>query len=122
MPATKDSYRVTGRTADELTRELNFLFARFADRMDRIEGIRGTATIASDLNMQSNRVTELGDGSEDSDAARVGDLLSDGPTFTSVTTTGGMTAGTTMAVGTDLTVGGNVYVRDADGNLIHSME
>lgn len=122
MAKTKDSYRVSGRTADEITRELNFIFARLADRMDKIEGIRGTASIASNLEMNSNRVTDIGEGAESDDAARVGDLTPDGPTFTGLTVTGAASVGTTLTVGTDASIGGNVYVYDADDNLIHSME
>lgn len=116
MAATKDSYRIIGRTPEEIVRELNFVLARLADRIDKAEGIRGTAAIASDLDMNSNRVVDVGPGSDSADAARVGDLLSDGPIFASVTTTAD------MAVGGDVSVGGNIYVYDADDNLIHSME
>lgn len=74
MAKTKDVYRVTGRTSDEITRELNFLFARLADRMDRIEGIRGTASIASDLEMNANKVTNIAASTDEEDAARVGSV------------------------------------------------
>lgn len=71
MPKAKDSYRVSGRTPEELQREINFMLARMADRMDKIEGIRGTASIESDLEMNSHKIKELESGSASNDAATV---------------------------------------------------
>lgn len=71
MAKTRDSYQLSAFTQEAI----NFVFARLTDRLDKLEGIRGT----SDL------------------------------------TVGGLT-------GTTLTVNGNVYVYDADGELVHSME
>jgi hypothetical protein len=110
MAKSRDSYRITGRTVEELQRELNFLLQRMADRMDKIEGIRGTASIESNLDMNQNRVTHVAVGSAQSDAARIGDLLEVPPTFNGVTLTG------------DLVANADIKVYDADGNLIHSME
>lgn len=74
MPKTRDSYRVTAQTASELTRELNFLLQRIADRLDKMEGIRGTASIESDLDMNDNVITELRAGVLDVDSVRVMEL------------------------------------------------
>lgn len=104
MPKAKDSYRVTGQTVPELTRELNFLLQRMADRMDRMEGIRGTASIESDLEMNANRVRDIGAGSVSTDGARLGDLEADSLDFGNVN------------------LSGDLKVYDEDDNLIHSLE
>lgn len=118
MARTRDNYQVTGRTVEELARSLNFLLQRIADRMDRIEGIRGTASIESALDMNLNRITELADAEEDTDALNreQADLTGASPTFSS------LTSSTFVDVGTDLSVDGVIEVFDDDGHLIHSME
>ena len=52
MTKTRDSYLLSARTVPELVRELNFTFQRIADRLDKIEGIRGSASIENDLSLQ----------------------------------------------------------------------
>ena len=52
MTKTRDSYLLSARTVPELVRELNFTFQRIADRLDKIEGIRGSANIENDLSLQ----------------------------------------------------------------------
>jgi hypothetical protein len=49
---TRDSYLLSARSVPELVRELNFTFQRIADRLDKIEGIRGSASIDNDLSLQ----------------------------------------------------------------------
>lgn len=44
MPKTKSNYQIPGGSA-----ELNFVLARIADRLDKLEGIRGDAKIESGL-------------------------------------------------------------------------
>jgi len=110
MAKSRDSYIITGNTLDEMKRNMQFLLQRMADRMDKMEGIRGTSSIESDLDMNLNRVVEVAPGSASTDAARVGDLLSLPPTFNGATLIG------------DLTVKADVKVYDSDGNLIHSLE
>ena len=51
MTKTRDSYLLSARTVPELVRELNFTFQRIADRLDKIEGIRGSASIENDLSI-----------------------------------------------------------------------
>jgi hypothetical protein len=82
-----------------------------ADRMDQMEGIRGTASISSDLDMKSNRVTDLGMAVNAADGLRKSqaDITGTSQSLGDVTVT-------------KLTVNGNVYVYDADNNLIHSLE
>lgn len=45
MARTRDNYQVNGNTVDELRTSLNFLLQRIADRLDGIEGIRGSAEL-----------------------------------------------------------------------------
>ena len=53
MAKTRDNYQITGQTVEELVRNLNFLLQRLADRMDKIEGIRGTSSIEGDVAAQN---------------------------------------------------------------------
>lgn len=46
MP-TRDSYLLTASTLPELVTQLNFYLARIADRLDKLEGIRGSTDIAT---------------------------------------------------------------------------
>jgi len=107
MAKTRDSYQVLGGTVEEIKRNLNFMLQRMADRMDKIEGIRGTSSIESDLDMNSNRVTDLGVAVSIADGLRKdqADLTGANPSVTSLTVSGG-----------------NVKVYDSNGVKIHSLE
>jgi hypothetical protein len=126
MPKARDNYTVTGSTVEELSRSLNFLLQRFADRMDKIEGIRGTAAMDSDLDMNGHRAVDLGEGSSPTDSVRMGDL----PTFDNgLSVTGTLTVDGEIDLTGDLTVRGvldvmtgPIKVFDSAGNLIHSLE
>jgi hypothetical protein len=126
MAKTRDNYSVSGNTVDELKRSLHFMMQRMADRMDKIEGIRGTASIESDLEMNDNAVKEVGAGAEDTDAARLGDLLEEPLTLSQLTVTGNSSL-TTVTISGDTTTEGDVQVdgiitvRDADGHIIHQL-
>ena len=126
MAKTRDNYSVSGNSLDELKRSLNFMMQGFADRMDKIEGIRGTASIESDLEMNDNAVREVGAGAEDTDAARLGDLLEEPLTLSQLTVTGDSSL-TTVTISGDTTTEGDVQVdgiitvRDADGHIIHQL-
>lgn len=104
MSKSRDSFILTAQTVPELVQQLNFLLQRWNDRIDKIEGIRGTATIESDLNMSDHRVRSVGAGSLDNDGARLGDVPQDDVDFNNVNLTG------------------NLKIYDDDGNLIHSLE
>lgn len=121
MAKTRDNYQVTGTTVEEIKRSLNFILQRFADRIDKMEGIRGTASIESDLEMNDNAVREVGAGSEDDDAARLIDLLTE-PLSLSELTVSGETFLTSLETEGDAEINGDIFVYDSDGNLIHSME
>lgn len=106
MAKTRDNYQIQGNSVPELVLGLNLLLQRLADRMDKIEGIRGTASIESDLNMNMNQITALDAATLDADAVQKAQLpdqslsSSDSPTFQGLTVTGN-----TLLSG-DLTVNG----------------
>ena len=64
-------YNIIGVTLEEIRNSLQFHFLNVGDRLDRIEGIRGAASIASALAMNENKVTGLADGEDDQDAATI---------------------------------------------------
>lgn len=41
-------YRVNGATLDEVVQSLNFALQSIADRLDKLEAIRGTPTLTTD--------------------------------------------------------------------------
>ena len=59
MPS-KERYLITGATADEIRNSLNFALQRIGDRLDKLEGIRGGASIESDLDMNDKKVVNAG--------------------------------------------------------------
>ena len=95
--ASRDNYSVIGNDIEELKRSLNFLLQRLADRMDKIEGIRGTPTFSSSVDMSSNQINSLAAPTEDDDAARKTDApgqgleSTDSPTFAGLTVNGTIT-------------------------------
>lgn len=101
---SRDSFVLSAQTVQELQLQVAFLLQRLSDRMDKIEGIRGTSTIESDLNMSSNRVRSVGAGSESDDGARLGDVPQDDVEFNNVSLTG------------------DLKVYDSNDTLIHSLE
>ena len=144
MPQTRDNYLVLGQTLGEVKNNLNFLLQRFADRMDKIEGIRGTAEINSDLDLNQNRIIDLQSSVVATDGVNQGELsdqgtsTDDSPTFESVTLNSNLTvSGTTTLTGNatmsgDLTVSGDTQVvgidstggftfTDATSVVIHQM-
>lgn len=54
--------------SDVNVNDINFVFQRIADRLDAIEGLRGT------LNMNSTRITNVDAGSDDDDVLTVRQL------------------------------------------------
>jgi hypothetical protein len=45
--ATREHYSLTASTVPELVTQLNFILARIQDRLDKIEGVRGTSSITT---------------------------------------------------------------------------
>jgi hypothetical protein len=48
---TRELYQVTATTVEGLVRELNFILQRQADRLDKLEGIRGGVDITTSSNV-----------------------------------------------------------------------
>ena len=71
MAKSVQFYNITGSTLEDVMRSLQFHLTNIGDRLDRIEGIRGTANIQSALTMNTNKVTGLADGEDDQDAATI---------------------------------------------------
>lgn len=59
MPS-REPYLVIGSTTDEIRNSLNFVLQRIGDRLDKLEGIRGGASIESDLDMNDKKVVNAG--------------------------------------------------------------
>lgn len=114
--SSREHYGITANDIPSLVRELNFAFARIADRMDKIEGVRGTSTIESNLDLQSNKIVDVSEGTDNTDGATKGQLIGTGPTFDTLTVTNNVT------VGGDLTSTGDIKVEDENETLIHSFE
>jgi hypothetical protein len=61
MGSRDQLYIVEGYTIEDIKRSLNFSMQRIQDRLDKIEGIRGTASIESDLDMNGNDIINVGE-------------------------------------------------------------
>jgi hypothetical protein len=60
MP-TKETYQIAGNSLSEVINRLNFVLARIADRLDKIEGLRGEletegATLGGDLLIEQSSI------------------------------------------------------------------
>lgn len=115
---TRDNYQITGSTLDDVKRSLNFLLQRMADRMDKVEGIRGTPKMEAALDMSGNRISSLADPIDDADAVSLDDVSQqiEGIAGNDIQVTGSwLFTGITRFVAP-------VRVYDSDGTLIHSFE
>lgn len=54
MATSRENYQVSANDIYSALIQLNFIFARIADRLDKIEGLRGTATIVDGLSIETN--------------------------------------------------------------------
>lgn len=70
MTEARRSYRINNLT----TQELNFVLQLIADRLDELEGRRGTPTFKADVVMDGNRITDLGTPANATDAAIKGQV------------------------------------------------
>ena len=101
---------------------INFLLSQLGDRLDQLEGYRGTPTFKSDLDLQGNRGKNAGSGSDSTDLANVGQISSlalqlwpIGAIYLSIISTnpGIYLGGTWIAVGTGKVLVG-INAGDAD--------
>ena len=52
--ASKEHYQIRSQTIEGLITDLNFILARISDRLDQVEGNRGTSTVQDGLTIKSN--------------------------------------------------------------------
>ena len=67
--------RRTLRISSLTVNDINFVLALLTDRLDELEGRRGTPTFKSNVNMDSNRITSVGDASNAADAISLGGAI-----------------------------------------------
>jgi len=65
----RESRRLYSLTALDIN-QLNFILNMIADRIDELEGRRGTPTFKSDIDMEGNKITDLAVAVADSDGLR----------------------------------------------------
>jgi len=53
MPS-KELYRISGNSLPEIKQSLDFILSRISDRLDQIEGNRGTSTIIDGITIKTN--------------------------------------------------------------------
>ena len=74
MPS-REFYQVTGGTIIEITNSLNLVLQRIGDRLDKLEGIRGDASVESDLDMNGKKIVNAGLEEEDASAIIARDVF-----------------------------------------------
>ena|SRR3990172_6577419 len=72
----RESRRLYSLTALDIS-QLNLIFNMLADRIDELEGRRGTPTFKSDIDMEGNKITDLATAVADSDGLRKDQLDTD---------------------------------------------
>lgn len=137
--ATRDNYQIQFNNLDELRMNLNLLLQRLADRMDKIEGIRGDPVIDGNLSLNGNRLIDVLQSAASTDGVNQSELAdqdldtTDSPTFASLTITATLTVSGNFTVGGDLTImgttatgdyisTGDVKVKDSNDVVLHSFE
>ena len=50
--ASKEHYQITSQDVAGIIRDLNFILARISDRLDQVEGNRGTSTVQDGLTIE----------------------------------------------------------------------
>lgn len=112
MTASKEGYRIAAADLPTLSLQLNFHLSSIANRLDQIEGWRGTSTINSNLDLTQNSLINVGNFDQNLGTA-------DAPVF------GGMTIdGDVEITGTTITTTSQAdifQVTDSNGTVIHQM-
>ncbi|MGB0717977.1 MAG: hypothetical protein ACPGO7_01465 [Alphaproteobacteria bacterium] len=117
--SSREHYTISAMSIQELTTQLNFALARIADRVDKLEGVRGNPTFESDIDLQTNKITDMSSGTASTDGVRLDQLsdqgldTTDGPTFASLTVLGD------LVVGDDTSIGDYIFIQDTNGTVIH---
>lgn len=84
MTTSKQVYRVSDI-------QLQYILNSISDRLDKVEGWRGTPEFQADVDLNTNLLTNVGSGSAMTDAAVRSELAGSSPTFTNVTINGILT-------------------------------
>lgn len=119
MAATKDNYQIVGHDLPSVLTDLNFKLQRLAERIDQIEGIRGTATMSSNLNLSGNSLVSVGNFDQDlgtGDTPSFGGLTIDGD----VSVTGDLTVDTDFTASGDATLSGDTTIADAKNVILNT--
>lgn len=96
--SSREGYRVQANSVEDLVRNLNFHLQSIAGRLDKIEGIRGLATMESDLDLTGHRLLNAS-GTPDQ-SLDTGDT----PSFEGL-----------------VIAGGSITITDSNGTIIHQM-
>ncbi len=56
-----ENYRVTGATLADLVAQVNFVLGQIADRLDELEGVRGTTEVVSEGVVIDDGTVEIND-------------------------------------------------------------
>ncbi len=54
MTTSREHYQVTAANVSQLVQQLNFILSRIQDRLDQIEGVRGTSMIMDGLTIEAS--------------------------------------------------------------------
>jgi hypothetical protein len=70
MPPPKSfgTPNVTGKTVEELAKSVQFWLQHFADRLDTLAGLRGTAAFYGNVDHQGNSIDNIGDPTDENGA------------------------------------------------------
>lgn len=120
--------RNTYQVSDFSLESLNFILQLISDRLDELEGRRGTPAFKSDIDMGSNKITVLGAGTVDSDATRKDQVDEDTTSLqgqitshvNNVSNPHSVTLNQARAAGG--TFSGTVQWLDGSGNVIHEFK
>ena len=101
--STAQFYIASGANLEELKHLLNFHLQNISDRLDKIEGIRGEASIESDLDMNDNTIKNVDITATDltADTATIADLTA------------------TELAATVATFSGHIFFRGTESGLVY---
>ena len=129
MAISRENYQITTTDPQGMLLRMNSIFSSMADRLDKIEGIRGGSNIESDLDMNDNTVKNVNITANDitANTLAVEDITMTGDMFFTGTDAG-LTYGEisieeniiteTVIVSSDVAV--QVTVFDANGHSHHT--
>lgn len=125
MPS-RETYTVNAQDLQTLLISLNFQLQRISDRLDKIEGVRGTAKIESELDMSSNKIVSTQAPVDGTDVAIKNSLVNQGlevtdaPLFASLTLDN--TSGDTVLLIDTATGISRLEMLDDNNEIIHQFK